>query len=398
MERRSFLKIFAICTAVPFVFFKKAWALSGQKITDFGNIIARTSAGTIESTPIANQHLKKAPHSIHPRGYGHSCMGQSLKEGAWHFTPPSGPITLDGDSVTAFAGTSIFEIDAFLEDKGLMLPVSPDHRVLSLGGCLSVGGYGVESCRAGSLTDHVRSLDLLLPDGKRKTVLPEDDLFSSVLHGLGRHGIILSAKMNVVPKPDVSRLYEREFRSLESYLRFVEELEAENIVFDYWYAGKYKDSITLRVGFQSNTVSLAQGLAKHFTVRHYNDLRAMRKEQTDNWVFKAGNKYRVWSDHIATLSRLGPQLKQADALAKALERLGADVAIYSCKIRPSLIVSAPHYFNEPCVFSVGLYANFQEHMESEAKAAGDQMIAYSETSIKEGAKPYRYGWYHAEIS
>ncbi|NQZ14400.1 MAG: FAD-binding protein [Alphaproteobacteria bacterium] len=144
ISRRKFLKILGGTTAFVSVgipsFVQTAYARSMITMTDFGGLIVKRVAGIVDQVNVAQEAIKKGD-IIHPRGMGHSNMGQSMREGAYVFSPEPQDIRMEGNLVVASAGTTLLEIDNFLLPKGLTLPVSPDHRSLSLGGVLSVGGF-----------------------------------------------------------------------------------------------------------------------------------------------------------------------------------------------------------------------------------------------------------------
>jgi FAD/FMN-containing dehydrogenase len=79
--------------------------------------------------------------------------------------------------------------------------VLTDYLELSVGGTLSAGGIGGATHRHGRQVDHVRSLEVLTPDGRIVIRGPGDELFDRVRGGAGRPGIIPRATLPLVPAP-----------------------------------------------------------------------------------------------------------------------------------------------------------------------------------------------------
>jgi cytokinin dehydrogenase len=86
---------------------------------------------------------------------------------------------------------------------GLVPPVVPLNLDLSVGGTLSVGGFGSSSHRYGAAVSNVAQLAVVDGEGTltRCTPTHQRELFDAVLGGLGRCGVIASATLTLVPAP-----------------------------------------------------------------------------------------------------------------------------------------------------------------------------------------------------
>jgi FAD/FMN-containing dehydrogenase len=97
-------------------------------------------------------------------------------------------------------------------------PVLTDYLELSVGGTLSAGGIGGATHRHGLQVDNVMELEVLTPDGQVRTCTAGDDLFDLVRGGWGRHGIILGARIPLIPAHTHARRYVLRYPDLAQFL------------------------------------------------------------------------------------------------------------------------------------------------------------------------------------
>ena len=146
-------------------------------------------------------HLKSAM-----RGQGHSLYGQTLVEAG--IVIDSGTLRavrlVSADSVDVQPGATWSEVSQVTLNAGRTAPVLPDTMTqITVGGILSVGGFGETSHRFGAIVDTIQELDVVTGDGRLVTCSPqqERELFEMVLAGLGQCGLIVRARVRLVSAP-----------------------------------------------------------------------------------------------------------------------------------------------------------------------------------------------------
>ena len=93
--------------------------------------------------------------------------------------------------------------------QGRTPPVLNDYMHLSVGGTLSVGGIGGTSLHFGTQIDNVLAVEVVTGKGDRVRCSRTEnrELFDAVLGGAGQCGIIVRAKMRLVPARTQAKVY-----------------------------------------------------------------------------------------------------------------------------------------------------------------------------------------------
>ena len=93
--------------------------------------------------------------------------------------------------------------------QGRTPPVLNDYMHLSVGGTLSVGGIGGTSLHFGTQIDNVLAVEVVTGKGDlvRCSRNENRELFDAVLGGAGQCGIIVRAKMRLVPARTQAKVY-----------------------------------------------------------------------------------------------------------------------------------------------------------------------------------------------
>lgn len=110
------------------------------------------------------------------------------------FDPQAGTIDCEG-------GVSFDEIIDRVLPYGWFLPTTPGTRFVSVGGAIAADVHGKNHHVDGSLGNFITDLDLLIASGGIVRCSPSDntDLFWATVGGMGLTGVIVRARMRLVP-------------------------------------------------------------------------------------------------------------------------------------------------------------------------------------------------------
>jgi decaprenylphospho-beta-D-ribofuranose 2-oxidase len=157
----------------------------------------------IDSVADAVSALRRSDNrGVVPRGLGRSYGDAAQNAGgtALDLTKMNRILSLDASgepaTVTVQAGVSLDLLMRAVLPFGLWVPVLPGTRQVTVGGAIAADVHGKNHHTEGSFGNHVRSLDLLMADGKMRTVTPDGDtttLFWATVGGMGLTGAILRA-------------------------------------------------------------------------------------------------------------------------------------------------------------------------------------------------------------
>jgi decaprenylphospho-beta-D-ribofuranose 2-oxidase len=96
------------------------------------------------------------------------------------------------------AGLTIDELLRAIVPHGWFVPVTPGTRMVTIGGSIAADIHGKNHHVDGSIRRFVTGFTLLLADGSRQWVTPDDhDVFSATLGGMGLTGVILDAEIEL---------------------------------------------------------------------------------------------------------------------------------------------------------------------------------------------------------
>ena len=175
----------------------------------------------------ANTHRLR----IAMRGQGHSQYGQTLVEGgividsrtlkAVHLS--------DARTANAQAGASWDDVTQATLTQGLTPPAMGDTMTLSVGGILSAGGVSNSSHLFGAVVDNVEELDVVTGAGDLVTCSAQRnrELFELALGGMGQCGLIVGARLRLVPAPKWVVRRDLEYDDLKTFLSDFRRLASE---------------------------------------------------------------------------------------------------------------------------------------------------------------------------
>jgi FAD/FMN-containing dehydrogenase len=86
-----------------------------------------------------------------------------------------------------------------------IFPVQPSSAFklpVRIGGLIATNASGVTSGKLGAIEDWIESMEILNPKGEFINITKNDPLFSKIVGGNGRHGLILNAKIKLATNPE----------------------------------------------------------------------------------------------------------------------------------------------------------------------------------------------------
>jgi decaprenylphospho-beta-D-ribofuranose 2-oxidase len=165
---------------------------------------ARSPQDVLEHLGAAAGH----PGGVIARGAGRS-YGDAAQNGGGEVLDMTGlreisSIDSDRRLVRAQAGVTVGELLAALARHGLMLPVVPGTRHVTLAGAIASDIHGKNHHRDGGMARHVVSLSLCTPAGECLELSPDNDpeLFYATFGGMGLTGVVVEATLRVERLPD----------------------------------------------------------------------------------------------------------------------------------------------------------------------------------------------------
>jgi decaprenylphospho-beta-D-ribofuranose 2-oxidase len=161
-------------------------------------------ASELLSSGAATRGTAVRQHSgVIPRGLGRSYNNAAQCDGGVVISTArlNRILALDAATglVTCEAGVSLEQLMVAGLPAGWFVPVSPGTRQVTVGGAIAADVHGKNHHVAGSFARHVRSFDLLAPDGEPRTVTEAADpaLFWATAGGMGLTGLIVRATIQL---------------------------------------------------------------------------------------------------------------------------------------------------------------------------------------------------------
>jgi len=188
------------------------WAQIGGTVNDASCLSRTAIAGVVRienerQVADALAHARANGLSVSAAGVKHSMGGQAFAPlGMVLDMRGLNSIRLDPDrrTVTVGGGATWHQIQNAIHPR-FAVKAMQSTDIFSVGGSISVNAHGMDH-RAGALLGSIRSLRVMLADGKVVTASRQEneELFRHVVGGYGLFGIILAAELEVVPN-DVYR-------------------------------------------------------------------------------------------------------------------------------------------------------------------------------------------------
>ena len=174
------------------------------RLTGWGRVSpSRAELAAPATAAGAAEVLSRAGRGVIPRGLGRSYNNAAQCDGGVVISTArlNRIAGLDAATglVTCEAGVSLEQLMVAGLPAGWFVPVSPGTRQVTVGGAIAADVHGKNHHVAGSFARHVRSFDILLPDGQARTVTERSDpaLFWATAGGMGLTGLITAATIQL---------------------------------------------------------------------------------------------------------------------------------------------------------------------------------------------------------
>jgi decaprenylphospho-beta-D-ribofuranose 2-oxidase len=160
-------------------------------------------AGPAEVAQLQEIIAAQPARGLLARGAGRSYGDAAQNAGGYVLDPVTVPfIELDpvAATVRASASTTFATLLEQLVPHGLLLPVLPGTRHLTVGGAVAADVHGKNHHRDGSISAWIDEIDLLDGDGDKLRLTPDGDpeAFRATVGGMGLTGVILAVKLRLL--------------------------------------------------------------------------------------------------------------------------------------------------------------------------------------------------------
>ncbi|MBU1565838.1 MAG: FAD-binding oxidoreductase [Proteobacteria bacterium] len=385
--------------------------------TDFGRTIHKEPRLIVvpendEDIRIIFQVAEKYQVPVSLRGAGHTCYGQSLSDGGILLVNnrENPDIAMEGDQVSVHSSTQWFALERKLNEQGLTSPVLTDYLNLTLGGTLSVGGYGLRSFQYGAQVDNISELELLLPDGSRMRCSPQEnsDLFRYSLCGLGQLGFISKVKIKPIQYRQFTSVFYVLCTSVKDFIKGVKAILHPDFIREidhfssYWLNGSFIIEIGKSFSEENKTEQEALKKKVQSQIAFYKnavikDYHLYLHKVRENWVERYGISHHIWEDYIFGIEELEEFLNRAITTTKISHFQNILPALYivACDTAETggIPFSPTYGSTSKMVYSVGFYYMVKYGDKKQLQTAEDHHKQYMRNCLDLKGRPYLYGWH-----
>jgi FAD/FMN-containing dehydrogenase len=187
---------------------------------------------TIENAtllPFQKGSLPEGPFCV--RGNGRSYGDASLQERMLDGTGIKEQLDLDGDILTVSAGYTVSDILNYSVPKGYILPVIPGTQHATVGGMIAADVHGKNHETHGSIGRWIEEIHMQCTDGTFQQCSPETNhiLFEATIGGLGLTGVVISAKIKLLPLKTTS--FQQRVAIHDSLLSMIDALDKSTALY-----------------------------------------------------------------------------------------------------------------------------------------------------------------------
>lgn len=200
---------------------------------DFGHMIHRQPSAVLKPGSVNDvvemvRFARRNGIKVAARGQGHSTQAQAQVEAGVVVDMSTLAAIREVNPSDALVEGGALWIDLLQQTvpQGLTPPTLVDFIELSIGGTLSLGGIGSQSFRFGPQVDNVLELQVVTGEGELVTCSPSQNrrLFDAARAGLGQVGLVVGARVRLIPAPPNARLYQAFYADLQAFLSDLEGL------------------------------------------------------------------------------------------------------------------------------------------------------------------------------
>ena len=200
---------------------------------DFGHLVHRQpiavlKPGSVNDVVKLVQFARRNDIQVAARGQAHSTQGQAQVEAGVVVDMATLATVHEINPTNALVDGGTRWLDLLTQSipQGLTPPILVDFLELTVGGTLSLGGIGSQAFRFGPQVDNVLELQVVTGKGELVSCSPTQntELFNAARSGLGQFGIIVRARVRLIPAPPNARLYHAFYSSLPDFLSDLEKL------------------------------------------------------------------------------------------------------------------------------------------------------------------------------
>jgi FAD/FMN-containing dehydrogenase/SAM-dependent methyltransferase len=184
-------------------------------------------------------------------------------------------VAIEGMSARVGAGATWGDLQKEANKHGLAVKVMQASNIFSIGGSLGVNCHGWDH-KSGALSETVKSILLVRPDGEIVRLHYGDDLFHLVVGGLGGFGAIVEAEISLTPNRQL--LYYGEEVALSNYLEyFREKIQKDESIAMHYYRLSLDPDGYFRTGVAANYSEMSkENVVSHLKDEHLKGARTER--------------------------------------------------------------------------------------------------------------------------
>ncbi|MCP4678459.1 MAG: FAD-binding oxidoreductase [Deltaproteobacteria bacterium] len=345
------------------------------------------------------------------RGSAHSCYGQTLSDGGIlmineredpGFELVEGQMSVD-------SRTKWLALEKAINKKGRTCPVLTDYLDMTVGGTLSVGGYGLSSLHHGSQGDNIEEISLVLPSGEMVHCSEKEnsDLFQYSLGGLGQVGVIDKVRFKTRKYKQFSRVIYIDSHSVNEFIHDLETFVESKLSseYDHFSAYYYGDKFTIEIAKSYRQREDADGdtwtrqietmKSKGVAARTMKDYHIRIHHTRKSWVNLYGKVHRLWDDYILNADAYKEFLKRT--LGARNETKIAPPASYILAInneKKKRFCMTPDFGQKgKMLYGIGFYHMVRIGDKAQLEAVKTQLEKNTRLCIDLGGRPYLYGWH-----